>query len=393
MVAGAGRARGGRSSNLFEARAMKDRLLRFAKDVALGLAVASFVTLLMAGVAEIALRFLPVRSDMLPEPVNAAQPIFRFAPDRDYVYSLGGDFSNANRGRVNKAGFVNDLEYAEDDPRPLLAVVGDSFVEALMVPYAETIQGRLQSRYPDGRVYSFGASGAPLSQYLIWAEFAARRYKADGLVVVVVGNDFAESLASFGVKPGMAQYRVDQNGALALARADYAPKLAKRAWAARSALIRYLLLNLQVMDRLAALRRLGEPQEFAGFAPALLPESVVRDSLAAIDAFLADLPMRTGLPPDRIAFVVDGFRDPEAARIQADTYFAAMRRNFMARAAAAGFLAIDTDVSFFEAFARKPQRFDLDSDGHWSGKGHEIAANALIESGFPSRVLTSPQLR
>ncbi|MCA3263103.1 MAG: hypothetical protein ING44_14260 [Telmatospirillum sp.] len=372
---------------------MKDRFLRFGKDIALGLAVASFVMLLMAGAAEIVLRFLPVRSDMLPEPVDAAQPIFRFAPDRDYVYSLGGDFSNANRGRVNKAGFVNDLEYAENDPRRLLAVVGDSFVEALMVPYAETIQGRLQARYPDGRVYSFGASGAPLSQYLIWAEFAARKYKADGLVVVVVGNDFAESLTSFGIKPGMAQYRADANGTLALDRADYAPKLAKRAWAARSALIRYLLLNLQVMDRLTALRRLGEPQEFAGFTPVRLPESVVRDSLAAIDAFLADLPVRTGLAPDRIMFVVDGFRDPQAARAQADTYFAMMRSSFMARAVAAGYSAIDMDVPFFEAYAQRPQRFDLDSDGHWSGAGHEIAAKSLIEKGFPARVLASPQAR
>lgn len=372
---------------------MKSRLVRLAKDIVLGLTVASFLMLLMAGVAEVALRFLPVRSDMLPEPVNAAQPIFRFAPNRDYVYSLGGDFSNANRGRVNAAGFVNDLEYVENDPRPLLAVVGDSFVEALMVPYAETIQGRLQARYPDGRVYSFGASGAPLSQYLIWAEFAARQYKADGLVVVVVGNDFAESLTSFGVKPGMAQYRPDARGALALERADYAPKLAKRAWAARSSLIRYLLLNLQIMDRLAALRRLGEPQEYAGFTPARLPETVMRDSLAAIDAFLVDLPARTGLSPDRIAFVVDGFRDPQAARAQADTYFASMRRSFMARAATAGFLAIDADVSFFEAYARKPLRFDLDSDGHWSGAGHEIAAKALIESGFPARVLASSQAR
>ena len=67
-----------------------------------------------------------------------------------------------------------------------------------MVPYAETLQGRL-AKALDGRlrVYSFGASGAPLSQYLIWGRHAVREYGAKALIMNVVGNDFDESHEAF----------------------------------------------------------------------------------------------------------------------------------------------------------------------------------------------------
>ena len=44
-------------------------------------------------------------------------------------------------------------------------------------PHAETLQGRLAADVEGrGRVYSFAASGAPLSQYLVWAEYAREHY-------------------------------------------------------------------------------------------------------------------------------------------------------------------------------------------------------------------------
>ena len=94
-------------------------------------------------------------------------------------------------GRVNNAGFVNDQVYRKEDEPPLLAVVGDLYIQAAMVPYPETLHGRLASNLEGRlRVYSFGASGAPLSQYLIWARHAVRDYGAQALVINVVGNDF-----------------------------------------------------------------------------------------------------------------------------------------------------------------------------------------------------------
>ena len=118
-------------------------------------------------------------------PVNEPDPVFHFTPNRELTWSRDWNFTLINRIRVNNAGYVNDQDYDSNDLRPLLAVVGDSNVEASMVPYRETLQGRLAATItPAQRVYSFAAAGAPLSQYLAWARAARERWKAQALVIV-----------------------------------------------------------------------------------------------------------------------------------------------------------------------------------------------------------------
>lgn len=117
---------------------------------------------LCLGSAEIVLRFLPVASGLGAQPVDAKNPALHFTPDRDATFSRGWNFEMVNRRRVNNTGWVNDQDYQKEDMKPLLAVVGDSYIEALMLPYDKTMYGRL-ARQMDGRlrVYSFSASGAP----------------------------------------------------------------------------------------------------------------------------------------------------------------------------------------------------------------------------------------
>src|SRR3954471_2768620 len=168
------------------------------------LSLASIVVCLL--VAEIVLRFLPVSTGLRSMPVTAADPVLHFTPNRPFVNSLGWTMHNVVHGRVNNAGFVNDQDYVRDGP-PLIAVIGDSFIEAQMVAYSQSLQGRLAAALKDKfRIYSFAGSGAPLSQYLIWAGFAVREYGARAVVINVVGNDFDESLAAYRIGLGFWQY-------------------------------------------------------------------------------------------------------------------------------------------------------------------------------------------
>src|SRR6478672_132714 len=126
-----------------------------------------------AVVAELVLRFLPVQTGLRLLAVNDQTPVARFTPNRTFVFSRGWRLAMVNRGRVNNVGFVNNQDYDSTLNTPLLAVVGDSYVEALMVPYDSTLQGRLAHAVAGrARVYSFGASGAAMSQYLAWADYA-----------------------------------------------------------------------------------------------------------------------------------------------------------------------------------------------------------------------------
>jgi hypothetical protein len=132
---------------------------------------------------------LPRQGRAFTLPVTAESPVFHSTPNRNYVFSRDWNLSLVNRGHVNNAGFVNDQDYRRDGETPLLAVVGDSYIEALMVPYAGTVQARLAERLAGRlRVYSFAASGAPLSQYLIWARHAVRGYHAQALLIIIIGS-------------------------------------------------------------------------------------------------------------------------------------------------------------------------------------------------------------
>lgn len=344
-------------------------------------AMLSIAVLLL--MAEVVLRFLPVGTGLRTQPVTAADPVFRFQPNRTMTFSRDWDFKLANVRRVNNEGWVNDQDYARNDPLPLIAVVGDSYIEAAMVPYPETMYARLAEALKGKfRVYSFGASGAPLSQYLIWARHAVREYGARALVINIVGNDFDESHIRYLTGPGWWVYEGDA-GNLKLRLVEYRPGLA-RPLVYNSALARYLFFNLQFTNSWRELMSLifGSPANaqprYAGNTAADMSAARVELSLAAIDAFFRDLPEMTGLPPERILFTLDGFRYPTEANDQ--TYFGIMRRAFIAKARSLNYEAIDLDRSFFPDFEKRRQRFEYPTDGHWNGLGHDLAARAVLAS-------------
>jgi hypothetical protein len=350
------------------------------------LSLASILFCLLA--AEVALRFMPVSTGLRSTPVTAADPVLRFTPNRPFTNSLGWSMHNVVHGRVNNAGFVNDQDYVHDGP-PLVAVIGDSFIEAQMVAYPQTLQGRLATALKDKfRVYSFAGSGAPLSQYLIWAGFAVKEYGARAVVINVVGNDFDESLSAYRVGPGFWQYAPDANSALQLKlnphQAGTLISLARH-----SALARYFIINLGIQNRLLSIRWLGEmifgkpaqaQPRYAGNTDASTDEKRVRDSLAVIDAFFRDLPQRVGLTPDRVLFTLDGFRYADAATAGRGTYFDLMRRAFIEQATAKGYEVIDLDTLFIPRHARAGDSFEFYDDNHWNAAGHEVAFDAVMAS-------------
>jgi hypothetical protein len=364
------------------------------KELLLSLLLSLASILFVLLVLEVVLRFLPVSSGLRSVPVNAANPVLHFTPNRPFVNSLGWDFHNVVRGRVNKAGFVNDQDYVREGP-PLLAVIGDSFIEAQMVAYRETIQGRLAAAL-DGkfRVYSFAASGAPLSQLLIFAGHAVREYGARAVVINVVGNDFDESLAAYRVGPGFWQYAPDADGVLRLRLNEYRAGMLI-SLARHSALARYVIINLSFQQTIFSIRALGDlifgtpanaQPRYAGNTDAAAGQKRVKDSLDALDAFFRDLPERVGLPPERVLFTLDGFRYGPAAQAGAGTYFDLMRRAFMERAATLGYEVIDLDTRFIPRHARTAESFEFHDDNHWNGAGHEVAADAVTDSKLLARL-------
>lgn len=350
-------------------------------------------------VAEVALRFLPVNEGLRVQPVNERDPILHFKPGRVAIWSHGWKFDIVNRVRVNNAGFINDQNYDPGQDSPLVTVIGDSYVEAAMVPYESTIHGRLARHVaPVARVYSFGASGASLPQYLAWAEHARDKYQPQAAIFVIISNDFTDSLLKYEKKPAFHYFVEGSYGNLSLHRIDYEPSVLQR-FVRQSALAMYLVTNVSIQGALPALDALS--RRIRGFErPTYVANTVenqderfLADAQRAVDAFLTLAPASTGLQPAQILFVLDGMRphlyDPSSLASVETSFLAKVRSYFMVEARKRGFRFIDMQPVFIHAHQTLKVRFEFPTDGHWSALGHAAASDAVVASGFLAPFLSS----
>jgi len=346
--------------------------------------------LVMTGSGLVALLFVeavlwlyPVSTSTGAMALDDRNPVMRYAPNQEYVFSKGWNFEIVNRGRINNYGFVNEQDYTRhgeaDGP---IVVIGDSYVEAMMVPYEQTVQGRLSRLLAGQRlVYSIGTSGSQLADYMAYADFARNEFHPFLMVVVIVGNDFDESLIQYTRGVGYHFERVPDEPGFRIVRTDYRPSRWKQFFR-HSALVRYLWKTVGVgsLSDLASRKSIA----YAGNTDASASPERVADSQAAVDYFLRELPRHAGLPASRILFVVDAPRpDLYAARAtepERRSYFDLMRRYFLTRAADFGYEAIDMQPRFKARHQLDGARFEFPNDGHWNAVGHEEAAKAVAGS-------------
>lgn len=336
-------------------------------------------------VLEVVLWVLPVSSSTGALVLDEKNPVMRYTPNQEYVFSKGWNFAIVNKGRINNYGFVNDHDYTRHASNGPIVVIGDSYVEAMMVPYKQTIQGRLAEILPgDRQVYSVGVSGAQLADYLEFARYSREEFHPNVIVFVIVGNDFDESLTRYSSTPGYHFEPLGKVSEFRITRTDYHPSKWKSV-VRHSALVRYLWKTIGIgnlYDVVSA--QWGASREYAGNTDASVSSERLLYSQAAVDFFLQQLPQHAGLAPSRIVFVVDGVRPELYAFSETDqqkpTYFQIMRQYFIEQAMSLGYEAIDMQTRFRTRHRLDGTRFEFAIDGHWNGVGHEEAAKAILAS-------------
>jgi len=359
--------------------------------------VAAGLLLALAGL-EAVLRVLPVRESSRPLAVNATNPVLRFTPNRDFLWSRGWNFARKVRKHANNFGFLSDVDYDRSAAAPLVALVGDSYVEAMQVRAADAVGGMLGRQLGErARVYSLAASGAPLSTYLAYADYARQNFAPRAMVFVVVGNDFDESLFEYKSAPGLTYFRRNDTrpGGFDLVRVD-TPHAPVRNLVKELALVRYLYYNVQVeaiLERGSAFEP-ASGAAYVGNTSADASPARLRDSRAVIDEFLQRLPVQAGLPPGRVLFVLDAIRpemyDDAALARAGDSYFARMREYFAATAGKQGYAVLDLQPLFRADYRAQRRRFEFEDDMHWNEYGHALVARSIAGSAWLSGVLASP---
>ena len=335
-----------------------------------------------------ALWFFPVNESLRTSAVNGNNPVIRSEPNHTITWSKFPDFSMVNTVRINNYGFTNNQDYSIEDSSPLIAVIGDSYVEALMVPYEETGFGRMAKHLEKkARVYSFGRSGAPLSQYLAYAKWVRENFHPKKMIFVIIGNDFDESLLKYKSAGGLHYFK--ENGDdLELVRVDYTPNPLAR-FITHSKVAMYLLTNIQIQNHLKRLFTrfsAAETDTFVGQTNASTAPQRLTDSKKAVDTFFKLLPEAAGLAPKDICLVVDGIRpnlyDPSDLAKTTDSYFSVLREYFIDQAGKDEYLTIDLQPIFIDNYKTQGQKFEFEKDGHWNSHGHDIFFQAVKKSGF-----------
>jgi hypothetical protein len=415
---------------------MLKRLLLNLVVICLGLAIIP-ITL------EIGLRFFPVFSGM---PVNRASAVYSFTPNTTIVRSANWDMSHTRQRQVNNAGFISDQVYDSTVKTPLIAIVGDSYIEAMQVDYPDTAEANLLAKCsPNARVYSFGAQFAPLSQYLSWVQYAGQTYQPKVMVVNINGNDFDESLLSHqlemhhGGVPGMQFFDFSTGSAQTVKVPFENESLFKQALR-HSVLAQYLVRNVGVVNifndyrvRLSSLAKADDQakkpapasnqnpiapspsntpaisstayigaekkisqapilSEYVGNAKRAYTPEKLQLSKRAVDTFLKQLPQAANLPAGSIVLSVDAERPliyTSEGQHDLDSFFSVMRQYLLAQAKAQGFIVLDLRPAMIAQFSANGKRFEFDDDNHWNARGHQLMAQELYRLAAINRLCTT----
>lgn len=259
---------------------MKSRLLPF-------LAGAIAVLLLL----ELTFRVLPVAT--ATQSGYYEHPLILSYPARNcFIASTGWDLKAPQRICTNNAGFVADRDFVVN-PKAV-GLIGDSYVEANMLPSEKRIGAALERQLAGRPVYAFGGPGSNLLDYAIRAKYAADRFGIRTFVFVLERNDVKQVLCGSGHVHGLC---MDSATGKIKTVTQAPPGLLKRILR-QSALAQYLVSQLKI--------DLSKPLWNAGTAasttPGKTPALSALQQKATVDYFFRQILTIEG---GRFVFVVD----------------------------------------------------------------------------------------
>ena len=120
-------------------------------------------------VLELFFRFV-IPSNNPPQTIFSKEDLlYKYKPNQLGLFSIGKFAQIRSNYRINNDGWNSLIDYRKkkNNSKKRIAVIGDSYIEAFQVDYDKSypslLSNVLKNEY---EIYSFGISGAPLSQYL-----------------------------------------------------------------------------------------------------------------------------------------------------------------------------------------------------------------------------------
>ncbi|AUW57336.1 hypothetical protein C1T17_03735 [Sphingobium sp. SCG-1] len=317
--------------------------------------------------AELLLRVLPTPAGIVGAAPDPAWPAHRMVPNSGYVSSSGWSMENVQRGHINNRGYVAPFAYRKG--ATVGVVIGDSFVEGMMNPYAAMLQSQLahaMGRRPDS-IYNFGTSGASLPHYLGIAQLVGRDYRPQFAVVFIAARDFMEG---FNSDPGI--YRWSKGATLIEPVAE--KQRGGFGQILRSlAIVRYARVNLKATA--AVLTKSGFEEAPKPQCGAAVLSGEDQNLLAR---WVEQFPKALNLPAGKVVLLFDADRPAIYSRTKSQPCLdrdAQARLALMKLARQAGMRVVDTEPVFRADWTKHQIAFDrAPVDAHWSPYAHRLIA-------------------
>jgi hypothetical protein len=337
----------------------------------------------------------------------------RIAPHQRGLY-IAGDHMKG-RYSFNAQGWNHPDDYVVPKPadRHRVCLVGDSQVESLQVLPDETMYAVAERRAAEaGRPtqwYAFGVSGFGTAQEFETIRRYVLDYRPEVVILLFVQNDpFDTSPYLVDLAPHVVRYVLDRGGDLSLMYPSFWKPVALRRLSARSALVRYLMIQKRLRHRL----RVGAPAPAVGGLPVREDAGDFRNPVVeGLDRMsMAERQEKTWTLIARLfeaardecrrrgaifAVAFRGWPDEIDAPLQPETVTPVSqdsdpqclgpRVREMGRervgpiAASLGIPYLDLTEALRAAVARTGRSHRFPDDGHYSAVGHAAAGEALAE--------------
>ncbi len=294
------------------------------------------------------------------------------------VYTLGLDARIRGRWQLNPQGWNSSVDYSEPRRGLRVAIVGDSYVEALQVNQADSFPEKLRTLLEaDCQVFQFGVSGANLADYLRMVRYVNAEFSPDTIIVNLVRNDFELSLAEQSSEGSYrSKFAIRDGTVTEVSPVPYEPQRLRRL-AGHSAVVRYLVFNAEFRGWMQP--KASSPEASARQAPRR-PSKLENQLQSAIRYAFATLAGEN--VSRRVIVVLDADRSAIYQREPPNPRYQNIAEEVQASAFENGIEFINLHSVMDAVYAREPVRFEFETDSHWNARAHALVAETLFERCF-----------
>lgn len=311
------------------------------------------------------------------------EKMYFFSDKKKEGISTRGRFAEIKaKWHINNMHWNSPFDYENNPDNKLIAVIGDSYVQAFQVDVDKNFSVLLGEKLNDiYKVYSFGLDGAPLSQYLHQSRYVSRHFDPEILIFNLVHNDFDESIVQlYPLNQYMLRVSVSDDGTIKEIAPQPDKSLAQyKVWKRviyRSALFRYLYLNLHIKE----MRHKVLTSKESGYEGNIKIDDlhVNKALIFKATSYLVKTICKEN-PDKRIIFLMDAPRDNIYKNTLNDSKLLWVNEMVRALCVENGIELIDLTEKMAEDYKKNRKEFNFKIDGHWNEYGHQFVANLLFE--------------